>query len=251
MSGIDHQEKRKEAKEKIKNIFVFSFFYIKQLKTCWKGQTMEDIKINNEKLNEAIKEKSLPEVPRTIEGKIDLEAITIEVDEKNNKIIPDEIFDSYYRELPSGIINKSKTWRTSNGGKIKIFGGDPEADKIIHQKGAATSNAAQAQRRSYRESVEFWNSKKVPKFMIEATEGRFEIPEDMSMQDAQVLAQQYKAIVREDTNAAQFLRDTAGEKPTDKIAAEVETITPEDRKQIERILNRTKTQDIVVGKDQE
>ena len=55
-----------------------------------------------------------------------------------------------------------------------------------------------------------------------------------------------KAIERGDVQAGAFIRDTAGEKPTEKISAEVETITPEDRKQIERILNRTKTQDIVV-----
>jgi len=45
---------------------------------------MEDNKIK--KLN--IPAADLPEVPRTTEGKIDLEAITIETDEKNNKIIP-------------------------------------------------------------------------------------------------------------------------------------------------------------------
>ena len=194
---------------------------------------MEDKNIK--KLN--IPEK-LPEVPRREDGTIDLKAITIEIDEKGNRIIPDALFDAYYRELPQKVINQSKSWRsTSSGGKIKILGSDP-ADSYIHRIGAEASNATQAQRRSYRESVEFWNSKKVPKFMIEATEGRFEIPEGMSMQDAQVLAQQYKAIVREDTGAAQFLRDTAGEKPTDKIAAEVETITAEDRERIERILNR-------------
>ena len=182
--------------------------------------------------------EKLPEVPRREDGTIDLEAITIEIDEKGNRIIPDALFDAYYRELPQKVINQSKSWRsTSSGGKIKILGSDP-ADSYIHRIGAEASNATQAQRRSYRESVEFWNSKKVPKFMIEATEGRYEIPEGMSMQDAQVLAQQYKAIVREDTGAAQFLRDTAGEKPTDKIAAEVETITAEDRERIERILHR-------------
>ena len=201
---------------------------------------MEDLILDNDKLNNSIK-KELPEVPRTEDGKIDLEAITIEIDEKGNRIIPDALFDAYYRELPEKVINQSKSWRsTSSGGKIKILGSDP-ADSYIHRIGAEASNATQAQRRSYRESVEFWNSKKVPKFIIEATEGRFEIPEGMSMQDAQVLAQQYKAIVREDTNAAQFLRDTAGEKPTEKINAEVTALTPEDREMLERVSNRLNT----------
>ena len=71
---------------------------------------MEDKTIK--KLN--IPAADLPEVPRKEDGTIDLEAITIEIDEKNNKIIPDDIFDNYYRELPNGVINNSKTWRTSN-----------------------------------------------------------------------------------------------------------------------------------------
>ena len=45
---------------------------------------MEDKTIK--KLN--IPAADLPEVKRTVDGKIDLEAITIETDEKNNKIIP-------------------------------------------------------------------------------------------------------------------------------------------------------------------
>ena len=46
--------------------------------------------------------------------------------------------------------------------------------------------------------------------------------------------------MRGDTKAAEYIRDTLGEKPVDKVAAEIETITPEDRQRIERILNRDK-----------
>jgi hypothetical protein len=59
-------------------------------------------------------------------------------------------------------------------------------------------------------------------------------------QDALIAAMLIRAIEQKDVQAGAFIRDTAGEKPTDKIAAEVETITPEDRRQIERILNRDK-----------
>jgi hypothetical protein len=192
---------------------------------------MEDKTIK--KLN--IEPANLPEVPRTIEGKIDLEAITIEIDEKNNKIIPDDIFDSYYRELPNGVINNSKTWRTSNGGKIKIFGGDPEADKAIHQKGAATSNAAQAQRRTFKDTIEYMLRQKAKREAIED----LELKEDATNLDM-IIASALRQAARGNTKAYEFLRDTAGEKPTEKIAAEVETITPEDRQRIERILNRDK-----------
>jgi hypothetical protein len=66
-------------------------------------------------------------------------------------------------------------------------------------------------------------------------------------QDAMTAAMMQRAIEQKDVQAFNSLRDTAGEKPTDKIAAEIETITPEDRERIERILNRTKTQDIENG----
>ena len=200
---------------------------------------MEDIRIDNDKLNKAI-EKTLPEVPRKEDNTIDLEAITIEIDEKQNRIIPDEIFNAYYKELPNKVINKSKSWRTANGGKIKILGSDP-ADSYIHRLGANASNATQAQRRSIKDILEELSKKTVT--AEEAEE--YGLIEGTTLLEAANLAQLRRAM-RGDTKAAEYIRDTLGEKPTEKISAEVETITPEDRKQIERILNRTKTQDIVV-----
>lgn len=245
MSGIDHQEKRKEAKEKIKNIFVFSFFYIKQLKTCWKGQTMEDIKINNDKLNEAIKRNDLPEVPRTPEGKIDIEKISIGKDSKGY-IIPDNIFDSYLKELPEGTTNESQTFRAYNGGKLTRLENNTQEASRRGLAGAISSNTTQAARRSIKEILEELSRRTVT--AEEAEE--YGMEEGTSLLEAASLAQ-FRRAMKGDTKAAEYVRDTLGEKPADKISAEIETITPEDRKQIERILNRTKAQDIVVGKDQE
>ena len=70
------------------------------------------------------------------------------------------------------------------------------------------------------------------------------LEEGATKQDALIAAMFTRAIEQKDVAAFTSLRDTAGEKPTDKIAAEIETITAEDRERIERILNRTKTQDI-------
>lgn len=193
---------------------------------------MEDNKLK--KLN--IPACDLPEVPRKEDGTIDLEAITIETDEKNNKIIPDDIFDSYYRELPNGVINNSKTWRTSNGGKIKIFGGDPEADKIIQDRGREANASAWVQRRSIQETVKIMLNQKANNEDIE----QYGLEAGATKQDALVASMLAKAIERGDVQAGAFIRDTAGEKPTEKIAAEVETITAEDRERIERILNRDK-----------
>lgn len=195
---------------------------------------MEDNKIK--KLN--IPAADLPEVKRTVDGKIDLEAITIEIDEKNNKIIPDDIFDSYYRELPNGVINQSKTWRTASGGKLKILSSD---DIEIQRAGGEALQATLKQRRSIQETVKIMLAQKATAEEIEV----YNLPEGATKQDAMTAAMLARAIEQKDVAAFTSLRDTAGEKPTEKIAAEVETITPEDRRQIERILNRDKAQDIV------
>ena len=60
----------------------------------------DNIKLNNDKLNKSLEvKKDLPEVPRTEAGAIDLEAITIEIDEKGNKIISNDIFETELESL--------------------------------------------------------------------------------------------------------------------------------------------------------
>jgi hypothetical protein len=194
---------------------------------------MEDLKINIDKLNDGIK-NDLPEVKRTETGEIDLEAITITTDEKGNRIIPDEIFNAYYKELPEKVINKSKTWRTTpTGGKIKIFGGDPEDDKRIHQMGANTVNAAKAQRRTFAEIIEDTLTKKANSETIED----LELTEDTDHLTA-IIAAAVKRAERGDVKAMEFIRDTIGQKPTEKLAAEVTALTPEDKELLERVSKR-------------
>ena len=209
---------------------------------------MEEIKIDNNKLNNAIDQAAkLPEVPRSADGKIEIDKITLEVDEKGNRIIENDIFDCYYKELPEKVINKDKTWRTTpTGGKIKILGNDP-GDREIQRKGAETLNATFAQRRKMSETIDILLRKKATPEEIEA----LGLEDGATKQDALMASMLLKAIERGDVQAGAFIRDTAGEKPTEKIAAEVETITAEDRAHIERILNRTKTQDIVLDNDPE
>lgn len=176
--------------------------------------------------------KDPPAVPRKEDGTIDLDKITLEVDEKGNRIIPNDIFDNFYKELPDKIINQSKSWRTSNGGKIKILGSDP-ADAYIHRRGADASNATQAQRRTFKDTIEYMLRQKAKKSVIED----LELTEDATNLDM-IIASALKQAAKGNTKAYEFLRDTAGEKPTEKISAEVETITPEDRERIEKILQR-------------
>lgn len=198
---------------------------------------MEDIKIDNDKLNKAIG-NDLPEVPRTPEGKIDIEKISIGKDSKGY-IIPDNIFDSYLKELPEGTTNESQTFRAYNGGKLTRLENNIQEASKRGLAGAISSNNTQAARRTNKEILEEIARRNTP---IEELERLGIESGDM------LLAANYAAVlkaIRGDIKALEYIRDTLGEKPVDKISAEVETITPEDRKQIERILNRTKAQDIV------
>ena len=190
---------------------------------------MEDKTIK--KLN--ISAADLPEVPRKEDGTIDLDKIVIGKDEKDRLIVPDEIFDNYYKELPDGTTNQSKTFKAYNGGKIKTLTSE---DARIQRMGALASNAKQAQRRSYAEAIDDLLRKKASKSAIE----EYELEPNATNLDM-VLAAALRQAERGNIKATEFLRDTVGEKPVDKIAAEVETITAEDRERIERILNRDKT----------
>lgn len=196
---------------------------------------MEDNKLK--KLN--IPAADLPDVPRKEDGKIDIEKIAIGQDEKGY-IIPDNIFDSYLKELPPGTTNESQSYRAYNGGKLARLENDIEEATRRAKAGAIASNATQSARRSIREILE-----ELSKRTVTAEEAEeYSMEEGTSLLEAANLAQMRRAM-KGDTKAAEYIRDTLGEKPVDKIAAEVETITAEDRERIERILNRDKTQDIV------
>lgn len=189
---------------------------------------MEDIK-NTQKLNNVPVDP--PEVKRLEDGSIDLEAITIDQDEKGNRIVPDEILNSYYRELPSGIVNKSKTWRTSGtGGKLKILGGDPENDIEIQRAGANVLNATLSQRKSFSEAVDVLLRKKASKQAIE----ELDLPENANNLDV-VMAAAIKQVQQGNIKAMEYLRDTAGEKPTEKIDASLSAMTPEQQRILEDI----------------
>lgn len=175
----------------------------------------------------------LPEVPRKEDGTIDLDKIVIGKDEKDRLIVPDDIFDNYYKELPDGTTNKSKTFKAYNGGKIKTLTSE---DARIQRMGAIASNAKQAQRRSYAEAIDDLLRKKASKSAIE----EYELEPNATNLDM-VLAAALRQAERGNIKATEFLRDTVGEKPVEKVAAEIETITAEDRERIERILNRDKT----------
>lgn len=195
---------------------------------------MEDIKIDMEKLN-----KTLPEIPRKEDGTIDIEEISIGKNDKGNYIVSDEVMKAYYKELPNGTVNESATYTAYNKGLLRSL------DNDIRRKGGEALQAELKQRRKLSETIDIFLKKKAS---IEEIE-QLGLEQGATKQDALIAAMMLRAIEQKDVQAFNSLRDTVGEKPTEKISAEVETITAEDRAQIERILNRTKAQDIVEDAD--
>lgn len=200
---------------------------------------MEGLKLDNNKLNKSLEAGKLPEVPRDENGKIKIEEIATGKDEKGY-IIPDEIFNAYLKELPPGTTNESGNFRAYNGGKLARLENDIEEAARRGKVGGPASQDTQKTRRSIKEILEELSKKTVT--AEEAEE--YGLIEGTTLLEAANLAQIRRAM-RGDTKAAEYVRDTLGEKPTEKISAEVETITPEDRAMLERVFNRTKTQDIV------
>ena len=144
--------------------------------------------------------------------------------EREYYIVPDNIFLENLQLLPDGTYNESKNKRKYGYGCIGVFGVDPEADREIQKKGAETLNAAKAQRRSFKEQID----------IILANKDR----ETGKTGVESVTISMYERALAGDVKAAQFLRDTAGEKPADAIDLNANVITEADKALIEKLKNR-------------
>lgn len=143
--------------------------------------------------------------------------------EKGAAIVPDDFFQDHLKELPEGTVNESGTYRAFNGGKIGILGGDPNKDRDIHKAGAAASNAAQAQRKTFAEMFDI---------MLRQKDDT-----GLTYQEKITTAMMKKASAG-DTKAAVFVRDTIGEMPVTKSQIQADIMTEADRALIEKLQKR-------------
>lgn len=153
-------------------------------------------------------------------------------DEKNNKVVPDDFFDQYYKILPDKVVNASRSWRTANGGKIHILGGDPERDKRIFKIGADASNATQAQRRTMAEDLKYLLSQEAQPEILERV--NLKLPEGCDNQTA-IMAAALLQATEGNVKAQQFIRDTIGEQPTTKQEITADIMTDHDRDLIQKL----------------
>jgi hypothetical protein len=150
--------------------------------------------------------------------------ITGKGEEKERYIVPDDIFEEHLKELPNGTVNESKSYRAYCGGKLTILGADPERDKAIHKAGAEATNATLKQRRTFKEQIDIILSTK------DKENGKTGLEN--------VTIAMYERAIAGDTKAAQFLRDTAGEKPADNIDLNANVMTEADKQLMEKLKAR-------------
>ena len=187
---------------------------------------MENLKIDLEKLNNELDPAA--DLPKLEDGSIDLEKLSIGKNDKENYIFPTEIIEKYYKYLPDGSTNENNNKWVYNGGILN------KATKEVQKMGAEALNAKNAQRRKLSESIDIFLKKKANPEEIE----QLGLEAGATKQDALIAAMFARAIEQKDVQAFNSLRDTAGEKPTDKIDASIVGLTPEDQELINRVASR-------------
>lgn len=181
------------------------------------------------KLNKAVQAAAdLPEIPRDENGKILIEEIATGRDQKGRYIVPDKIFDLYYKELPEGTTNESLNKWVYHGGILN------KATQEVQKQGGEALQAKLKQRRTIQETVQIMLAQKATPEEIEA----YQLPEGATKQDAMTAAILSRVIEQKDVQAFNSLRDTAGEKPSDKLDASITAITPADEELIKRVAAR-------------
>lgn len=149
-------------------------------------------------------------------------------DEKQNKIVPDDFFDEYYKELPNGTKNASKSYRSYCGGKLVILGGDPVRDKEIQDKGREANKSMLLQRRTFKEEADILLAK------IDEENGKTGLEN--------ITVAMYAKARDGDVKAYAALRDTVGEAPVTKQEIQADIMTDADRQVIANALKRLKGQ---------
>lgn len=149
-------------------------------------------------------------------------------DDKGRKIVPDDFFDEYYKELPNGTKNASGTFRSYSGGKLGIFGGDPEKDRQIQKLGGEAVQAAARRRRTFKEEADILLAK------IDEENGKTGLEN--------ITVAMYAKARDGDVKAYAALRDTVGEQPVSKQEIQADIMTDADRQVIANALKRLKGQ---------
>lgn len=181
----------------------------------------------------------------------DKELINIEdypVNDKGDHIVPDELMEQRYRELPQGTRNESGSIMAYNGGMLKLFGYDKTSDTEIQRKGAEALHAQHKHRRNLSEIMDDLLKKPADKVLSLLTEDEQQTKlstlmagTDATVYDLVAARMAIEAIANGDTKAATFVRDSAGDKPVEQQEISANVMTDADRALLAKVSKRVDT----------
>ena len=134
---------------------------------------------------------------------------------------------------------KSDGWKNLQ----PLNGKDPEREREVRQKGAAAGREIQKKRKALRDIMDVLLALPAGNELFESdiTEAAkvlaMEHGETLTAYDAVSLAQIAKA-AKGDTEAARWVRDSAGDKPTEKQQIVADVVTPADAEIAKRVAER-------------
>lgn len=141
--------------------------------------------------------------------------------DKGQPIISDEDFMDNLKEIPKGTRSQSGLYAKDNG-YLKPLEKGTQRTKEIASKAGKVAQAANAERRKMAETIDLFLKS------VDETTG-------MTMQEKIIAAMGSKAMDG-CVGAAEFLRDTVGEKPTDQVSLDV--MTDKDREVLKNLTER-------------
>lgn len=157
-------------------------------------------------------------------GKIDVTGYP--KDDKGHPVLPDEMIRERYRELPDGCIDESGKHVTYNGGLLQTL--TPE----IRRKGYKAMMESKAKRKTFAETIDLALSRRASAEALRSA----------GMESGTVLDVIVESIIAatKDGNvkAAEFLRDSVGEKPVNREEITADIITAEQRALIDKVAKR-------------
>lgn len=142
-------------------------------------------------------------------------------DEKGRPVIPDEIFTDNLKELPKGVMSEDGRYSCATGYLTPLVKGTQRAREFA-SKGGFKSGEVNRERRKIAETIDIFLKS------VDKETGK-------TMQEKIVEAMGLKAMDG-CVGAAEFIRDTVGEKPTDQVSLDV--MTDKDREVLKNLTER-------------
>ncbi|MBF1000532.1 MAG: hypothetical protein HXK84_00640 [Lachnospiraceae bacterium] len=145
--------------------------------------------------------------------------------------VPDQIFDENYKILPLGVRNESHTKIAMNHGYVNTLKGRDHAESEEYRhRGYKTMEINRARKKSFREAIEAAIYSKA----ASKTREKYRLDEDATILDG-VIAAMIEASDKGNVRAAEFMRDTVGEKPVERTEISASLITEADRALMDKL----------------